>query len=145
MDEADPPDNQKRSSIGFIMAMFIGLPLGTLVLFFLVQLMNYSLEPTICRMDLMQMNSIKVALIQYKHLCGRLPSTEQGLAVLIGSLGPDDAKRKERQLLQTGDIIDPWGNPYQYRNPSLTQGRVFDLWGMGPDGVNGTEDDVHPD
>lgn len=142
MDEADPPDNQKRSSIGFIMAMLIGLPLGTLVLFFLVQLMNYSLEPTICPQEHFQMSSIKVALIQYKHLRGQLPSTEQGLAALIGSLDPDDAKRKESQLLQASDLIDPWGSPYQYRNPSLTQGRVFDLWSMGPDGVNGTEDDV---
>ena len=34
---------------------------------------------------------------------------------------------------------DPWGNPYQYELASAEQ---FRIWSWGPDGVDGTEDDV---
>lgn len=35
--------------------------------------------------------------------------------------------------------IDPWGHPYRYERPQEDQ---FRLWSMGPDGVDGSDDDV---
>jgi general secretion pathway protein G len=37
---------------------------------------------------------------------------------------------------------DPWGNDYVYRK---TGSRDFELFSVGPDGQEGTEDDVRPD
>ena len=35
---------------------------------------------------------------------------------------------------------DPWGNFYQYKK---IDDRTCDVWSMGPDGKDGTEDDIH--
>jgi general secretion pathway protein G len=38
---------------------------------------------------------------------------------------------------------DPWGNVYQYEYPPQRgQGDYPDIWSFGPDGEDGTEDDV---
>ena len=39
-------------------------------------------------------------------------------------------------------LLDPWGNPYQYRAPGMRNKKGFDLWSYGPDGVAGTPDDI---
>jgi general secretion pathway protein G len=39
---------------------------------------------------------------------------------------------------------DPWGNPYQYQYPGTRyQNEKPDIWSYGPDGQNGTEDDIY--
>ncbi|MBQ9394860.1 MAG: type II secretion system protein GspG [Proteobacteria bacterium] len=35
---------------------------------------------------------------------------------------------------------DPWGNPYQYKK---LDAQSCEVWSFGPDGKDGTEDDVH--
>ena len=37
---------------------------------------------------------------------------------------------------------DPWGNPFQYEFPGRRNPDSYDLWSFGPDGVNGTADDI---
>ena len=43
------------------------------------------------------------------------------------------------------EVVDPWGNPWRFRNqrgdPSQ-ENPDFDLWSVGPDGKNGTADDI---
>ena len=34
--------------------------------------------------------------------------------------------------------VDPWGNPYQYES----DGENFRIWSLGPDGSDGTADDI---
>jgi general secretion pathway protein G len=36
--------------------------------------------------------------------------------------------------------VDPWGNPYQYKNPG--DHGAFDIWSNGPDGISGNDDDI---
>jgi general secretion pathway protein G len=39
---------------------------------------------------------------------------------------------------------DPWGNPYQYQTGGPRhQSEKPDIWSYGPDGQNGTEDDIY--
>ena len=38
---------------------------------------------------------------------------------------------------------DPWGKPYAYRVPGK-DGRKYDLFSYGPDGQEGTKDDIYP-
>jgi len=38
-------------------------------------------------------------------------------------------------------VVDPWGNEYRYSNPGRNK-RAFDIWSIGPDGIDGTADDI---
>lgn len=38
--------------------------------------------------------------------------------------------------------LDPWGREYQYLYPGQYNTDKPDIWSMGPDGVDGTEDDI---
>ena len=38
--------------------------------------------------------------------------------------------------------LDPWDNPYQYMSPGIHNPDGFDVWSFGPDGINGTQDDI---
>lgn len=38
--------------------------------------------------------------------------------------------------------LDPWGRPYQYRYPGQYNATSYDLWSLGPDGQDGSPDDI---
>jgi general secretion pathway protein G len=67
----------------------------------------------------------------------RYPTSEEGLKVLMEA--PADAEQKWRGPYI--DILrpDPWGNPYQYRNPGTQRPTGFDLWSRGSDNQDGGE------
>lgn len=56
------------------------------------------------------------------------PTTEQGIATLV-----------ERGYLSML-LLDPWGNPYQYKNPGTYD--LIDYWSQGPDGIDSNDDVV---
>lgn len=37
---------------------------------------------------------------------------------------------------------DPWRNPYRYAQPGKKNSNSFDVWSVGPDGQDGTDDDI---
>lgn len=88
-----------------------------------------------------QINTIKTALIQYKTLNRGLPSQGEGLEALVT---PPASAKVKKQILQPDGIIDPWKNKYQYRNPGKKNAQGYDVFSMGPDGKEGTDDDVYP-
>jgi len=68
------------------------------------------------------------------------PRTEHGLDALLRA--PAGLARPERY--RKGGYIrrlptDPWGNPYQYRQPG--EHGAFDIYSFGADGVTGGEED----
>ena len=38
--------------------------------------------------------------------------------------------------------LDPWGNDYQFVSPGKHNQNTYDFWSYGPDGADGTEDDI---
>ena len=38
--------------------------------------------------------------------------------------------------------LDPWRQPYRYESPGRHNPVSYDLWSAGPDGVDGTADDI---
>ena len=40
--------------------------------------------------------------------------------------------------------LDPWDNEFQYRYPSERNNTWPDIFSMGPDSQEGTEDDIYP-
>jgi general secretion pathway protein G len=58
---------------------------------------------------------------------------------------PTDAKEAEKwggPYLETALKPDPWGNEYQYTAQGKKNTDKYDFWSNGPDGQNGTDDDI---
>ncbi len=77
------------------------------------------------------------ALERFNIHLDRYPTTEEGLKALMEA--PADAEQKWRGPYI--DILrpDPWGHPYQYRNPGTQRPSSFDLWSRGADAQDGGE------
>jgi general secretion pathway protein G len=82
--------------------------------------------------------SISVALDLYELDNGRYPNTEEGLNALLTK--PGSATNWNGPYLKKKPI-DPWGNEYKYACPG-THGIDYDLYSLGPDGTEGSADDV---
>lgn len=52
------------------------------------------------------------------------------------------AKKWIQGIKDPGGLKDPWDHDYQYRAPGEKNKDGIDLWSLGPDGLDGTEDDI---
>lgn len=80
-----------------------------------------------------QIDAIEKALEQYRLDTRRLPTTEQGLTVLVSR--PASEPNWNGPYLRKIAPSDPWGRPYVYRVPG--QKGEFDLFSYGRDGKPG--------
>ena len=80
--------------------------------------------------------TIAMTLTQFKVRHSRLPTQGEGLAPLASA--PDGSS-----LIAPEGLLDPWGQPYQYRNPSRKNKTGFDIFSAGPDQKPDTQDDVY--
>ncbi|MDR1498199.1 MAG: type II secretion system major pseudopilin GspG [Puniceicoccales bacterium] len=87
-------------------------------------------------------STLKAAITRYYTNIGRLPSNEEGLGVLL--VQPQNGADKWRgpYVESEANLVDSWGNPYQYRRPGLRNPDTYDLWSLGPDGQDNTADDI---
>jgi general secretion pathway protein G len=81
-------------------------------------------------------------LERFRLHCGRFPTTDEGLAVLLDP--PDDEELAERW---GGPYVkkapkDAWGNDLIYESPGQYNEDSYDLSSPGPNGVEGDEDDI---
>jgi general secretion pathway protein G len=89
-------------------------------------------------------SSLKTALFSYQTDVGDYPSTAEGLQALL-TAPPGKADRWRRPYIDspTGKVpLDPWGHEYRYAFPGVHNKASYDLWSMGPDGQDGTADDI---
>lgn len=72
------------------------------------------------------------------------PVSEQGLQALLEKPeSKPEPKRWAGPYLNADNFNDPWGNSYQYAYPGEHNGKKKpDIWSFGPDGEEGTDDDV---
>jgi general secretion pathway protein G len=80
-----------------------------------------------------QIDALEKALEQYRLDTRRLPTTEQGLSVLVSR--PASEPNWNGPYLKKVAPSDPWGRPYVYRVPG--QKGEFDLFSYGKDGKPG--------
>lgn len=86
-------------------------------------------------------NVITTAIGTYKINAGTVPSTSQGLQALMTK--PTTAPKPKRWTQLIDEIpLDPWQNPYIYRNPGKKDSSTYELISLGKDGQEGTEDDI---
>lgn len=74
----------------------------------------------------------------------RHPTDDEGVAVLWNKelLDAEAEEGTWKNYLEEPMANDPWGNPWGYRAES-ENGATYDLWSNGPDGEEGTEDDIN--
>lgn len=67
------------------------------------------------------------------------PSSLDGLRQPMDGVNPQKWKGPyfEKDL-----PIDPWGNAYRYQFPGQHNPTLYDIWSAGPDGVDGSDDDI---
>jgi|SRR3972149_5565582 len=91
-----------------------------------------------------QIKALKTPLQAYRLSIGDFPTTSQGLEALLEP--PSDLANQDKWDGPYLDSIvvpkDPWDAPYQYQYPAKNQELWPDIWSLGPDGRDGTEDDV---
>ena len=89
-------------------------------------------------------SNIASALDVYEVDNGMYPTTEQGLGALVAAPATPPLPQKWRgpYLKKKGGLNDPWGNPYVYRSPGVHNPTDYDLYSLGPDGVEGSDGNI---
>ncbi|MCI0360428.1 MAG: type II secretion system major pseudopilin GspG [Planctomycetaceae bacterium] len=89
-----------------------------------------------------QIGFLDDAIQNYALNIGSCPTTQQGLEAL--RVAPSDLRNPAKwagPYLSQAIPPDPWGQPYQYEQISAEE---FRIWSNGPDGQQGSEDDIDP-
>jgi general secretion pathway protein G len=87
-----------------------------------------------------QIAPLKAAIRMYRLNMNKYPATLNDLFER-----PSDATEAEKwgkPYLTEKVAPDPWGNEYQYAYPGKHNPDEFDVWSTGPDGQDGTDDDI---
>ena len=92
-----------------------------------------------------QVGMFHTPLESYLIDVGQYPSSSAGLEAL--RTAPAEAQGQGTMkwngpYLEKAVPPDPWGRPYQYTAPGRHNADSFDVWSLGPDGADGTEDDI---
>ena len=87
------------------------------------------------------LTTIDGAIDRFELDTGRFPSNEEGLAVLAQQQPPAGVKEWNGPYLKQVPL-DPWGNPYLYRNPGQYNAKGVDLASFGANGQEGGGDDI---
>jgi general secretion pathway protein G len=82
-----------------------------------------------------QIGAIEKALDLYRLDTGHYPPTDPGLPALTTK--PEGEPKWNGPYLQKNVPADPWGRPYQYKQPG--EHGDYDVWSLGKDGQAGGE------
>ena len=91
-----------------------------------------------------QIGALREMLRAYYVDMNTFPTTEQGLAALVEKPADSEAAQNWAGPYIDGELPkDPWGHEYQYQYPPThSRSDTPDIWSMGPDGEDNTDDDV---
>ena len=84
---------------------------------------------------------VEQALTAFWTSCGRFPSQSEGLEALIKQ--PSGlADKWKGPYIRENELLDPWGNPFEYVIPGKEKPNGYDIISRGKDGkVGGAGDD----
>ena len=84
-------------------------------------------------------HNIDSALDVFETDTGRYPNSDEGIQALMSQ--PNNVQNWHGPYLKTLPQ-DPWGHPYGYRFPGQHNANGPDVFSTGPDGQEGTPDDI---
>jgi general secretion pathway protein G len=137
------PGALRRRDTGFtlieIMAVVVimGMLMATLAVGIAAQIDKARINTT-----KVKLTRLEQALEFYQMDNARFPTTDQGLEALVRkpTTPPEPRSYTPGGYLKEDGLVDPWGQTFQYRIPGTNNPHSFDLWSLGPDGVEGGDD-----
>jgi general secretion pathway protein G len=85
--------------------------------------------------------TLSQAIKMYRFEIGRYPESLKDLVEKPSN--SDDAKKWTGKYLEdVRGLKDPWDHDYNYNAKGSKNEGAYDLWSIGPDGQDGTEDDI---
>ena len=130
-----------RDAFTLIEIMLVVLIIGILAAMAVPRLVGRSQEAKLTATQADIESNISVALDMFELDNGSYPSTDQGLVALVekpSTAGTSHWKGPYLKKLPK----DPWGQNYVYRNPGEKNSESFDLFSLGPNGIEGDPDDI---
>lgn len=92
-----------------------------------------------------QMGTLEGLLFLHRRSTGRYPTEKEGL----GAIFSDRYKSKDKTDVGEPDairekLLDPWKRRFRYRFPAVhnKEKNGYDLYSLGADGIEDTEDDI---
>lgn len=132
--------NKHRVNDGFTMVeiMVVVVILGILAATIIPQFIGATGEAKVsaAKADISQIES---ALERFQIHLDRHPTNEEGLKALVEPPAGEDKRWRGPYIKMLRP--DPWGTPYQYRNPGVRHPASFDVWSKGADKADGGEGD----
>lgn len=89
-----------------------------------------------------KIKALETALTSYKISNLVYPTQEQGLEALVTRPTAEPKPRRWNAVMKPDGLIDPWGRKIAYRNPGKRNAGGYDVFSLGPDGLENTEDDI---
>lgn len=88
-----------------------------------------------------QIGLLDEALKYYQLDMGDFPRGDDGLGALYANPQTNDT-RWRGPYLEEKALQDPWGQAYRYEWPTQRLNTKPAIWSVGPDGQDGTQDDI---
>jgi general secretion pathway protein G len=82
----------------------------------------------------------KTPIELYRQHMGTYPASLNDLVTRPAVAGTE--RRQGPYVTNLDDLKDAWGRPFRYHAPGSRNPGPYDLWSAGPDGVDGTKDDI---
>lgn len=89
-----------------------------------------------------KIKALETALTSYKISNLMYPTQEQGLEALVSRPSVEPKPRRWSAVMKPDGLMDPWGRRIAYRNPGKRNAGGYDVFSLGPDGLENTEDDI---
>lgn len=124
---------KERKGFTLIEIMLVVIIIGVLVAMVMPRLAGRSQEARVAAASADIFSNISVALDLYELDNGAYPDALDALLKKTQEGKGPYLKRKP---------IDPWRRPYRYKSPGTHNTEDYDLYSLGPDGQEGTSDDV---
>jgi len=135
----------KTSSLPIVVAVVIGCLVVSGVVVGTLELGAINKKLSAAQVGLAR-NQVEVklegALEAYRLDTGDYPTVAEGLAALWSAPASKGDIWHGPYLDGSKPPVDPWGRAYRYTYPGIHNKDGYDLWSSGPDGVDGSPDDI---
>lgn len=137
-----PSSVRSRAAAGFsLIEIIIAITIVGIMAATAVSMLKGNIDDAREKSAMADIDAMSTQLIVYEGRAGRPPTTEQGIKALWEK--PTSEPIPDRWIaLMTEEKKDPWGFPYKYEYPPKRSKKSYDIWSVGPDGQDGTEDDI---